>query len=82
MFSTLHPLDLAVLAVYFLVVTFLGVVVGRRQTRNLRDFFTAGGKWGSLVAFIYVYASSVGGAAAVVVFVSSQAGGSPLDCRA
>ena len=67
MFSTLHPLDLAVLAVYFLVVTFLGVVVGKRKTKNLRDFFTAGGKWGSLVAFIYVFASSVGGAEAVVV---------------
>ena len=67
MFSTLHPLDLAVLAAYFLVVTFLGVVVGKRQTRNLRDFFTAGGKWGSLVAFIYVFASAVGGAEAVVV---------------
>ena len=53
MFSTLHPLDLAVLAAYFLVVTFLGVVVGKRQTRDLRDFFTAGGKWGSLVSFIY-----------------------------
>ena len=67
MFSTLHPLDLAVLAAYFLVVTFLGVVVGKRQTRNLRDFFTAGGKWGSPVAFIYVFASAVGGAEAVVV---------------
>ncbi len=67
MLSTLHTLDLVVLAVYFLVVTFLGVVVGKRKTRNLRDFFTAGGKWGSLVSFIYVFASAVGGAEAVVV---------------
>ncbi len=67
MLSTLHTLDLVVLAIYFLVVTFLGVVVGKRQTKTLRDFFTAGGKWGSLVAFIYVFASAVGGAEAVVV---------------
>ena len=42
----LHPLDPAVLAVYFLIVTFLGVVVGKKQTKNLSDFFIAGGKWG------------------------------------
>lgn len=86
MFSTLHPLDLAVLAVYFLVVTFLGVVVGKRKTKNLRDFFTAGGKWGSLVAFIYrgllwftlccaQMVSLVWAGSALMVFLSSQAGG-------
>ena len=67
MFSELHALDIAVLIVYFLVVTFLGVVVGKRQTKNLGDFFIAGGKWGPVVAFIFVFASAVGGAEAVVV---------------
>lgn len=67
MLSTLHPLDIAVLVLYFLVVTFLGVVVGKKKTKTLGDFFIAGGKWGPAVAFIFVFASSVGGAEAVVV---------------
>ena len=63
----LHPLDWVVLVVYFVVVTFLGVVVGKKQTKSLGDFFVAGGKWGSVVAFVFVFASAVGGAEAVVV---------------
>ncbi len=67
MSSTLQPPDLAILAVYFVVVTFLGVVVGRKKTNTLSDFFIAGGRWGPFVAFIFVFASAVGGAEAVVV---------------
>ena len=67
MSSTLQPLDLAILAVYFVVVTFLGVVVGRKKTNTLADFFIARGRWGPMVAFVFVFASAVGGAEAVVV---------------
>ena len=67
MLSTLHPLDIAVLVLYFVVVTFLGVVVGKKKTKTLGDFFIAGGRWGPVVAFIFVFASAVGGAEAVVV---------------
>ncbi len=71
----LHPLDLAVLAAYFLIVTFLGVVVGKKKTKTLSDFFIAGGKWGPVVAFIFVFASVVGGAEAVVVAGASYESG-------
>ena len=67
MFGGLHFLDLAILVIYFLVVTFLGVVVARRKTKSLGDFFIAGGRWGPVVAFVFVFASAVGGAEAVVV---------------
>ena len=68
-------LDLAVLVAYFVIVTFLGVVVGQKQTKNLRDFFIAGGKWGPVVAFVFVFASAVGGAEAVVVAGASYESG-------
>ena len=71
----LHPLDWVVLVVYFVVVTFLGVVVGKKQTKSLGDFFVAGGKWGSVVAFVFVFASAVGGAEAVVVAGAAYEGG-------
>ncbi len=67
MLSSLHPLDIAVLIVYFVVVTFLGVVVGKKKTKTLGDFLVAGGRWGPVVTFIFVFASAVGGAEAVVV---------------
>ena len=66
MSSTLQPLDLAILAIYFVVVTFLGVVVGRKKTSTMADFFIARSRWGPMVAFVFVFASSVGGAEAVV----------------
>ena len=71
----LHPLDWVVLLAYFVVVTFLGVVVGKRKTKNLGDFFVAGGRWGSLVVFVFVFASAVGGAEAVVVAGATYEGG-------
>ena len=63
----LHLLDIVVLVVYFTTVTVLGVVIGKHQTKTLADFFIAGGKWGPIVAFIFVFASAVGGAEAVVI---------------
>lgn len=75
MYFNLHPLDLAVLAIYFFIVTYLGVVVGKKKTKNLSDFFIAGGKWGPVVAFIFVFASVVGGAEAVVVAGASYESG-------
>ena len=63
----LHLLDIVVLVTYFTTVTVLGVVIGKRQTKTLGDFFIAGGKWGPIVAFIFVFASAVGGAEAVVI---------------
>ena len=45
----------------------LGIVVGKKKTKTLSDFYIAGGKWGPAVAFVFVFASAVGGAEAVVV---------------
>ncbi|MFN0170704.1 MAG: sodium:solute symporter [Bryobacteraceae bacterium] len=61
------PLDLAILLAYFAVVTYIGVVVGRKRAKSLADFFIAGGQWGPFVSFIFVIASVMGGSAAVVV---------------
>ena len=63
----LHPLDFTAIAAYFIIVTYLGVVVGKRKTKTLADYFIAGGRWGRVVSFIFVFASAVGGAEAVVV---------------
>ena len=63
----LHTLDIVVLLAYFGIVSFLGIVVGKKQTKTLSDFYIAGGKWGPVVAFVFVFASAVGGAEAVVV---------------
>ncbi len=46
----IHLADWGVLAVYFALILYLGVFVGAKQTKNLGDFFTAGGKWGALVS--------------------------------
>lgn len=63
----LHPIDLAVLAAYFAAVLYLGVFLGAKQTKTLGDFFVAGGKWGPLVSFVFVFASAIAGNEAVVV---------------
>jgi len=63
----LHWLDVAVLGIYFLVILYVGVVVGAKKTQSLGDFFVAGGKWGSLVGFVFIFASALGGNEAVVV---------------
>ncbi len=61
------PLDFGILLAYFAVVTYIGVVVGKRRAKSLADFFIAGGQWGPFVSFIFVIASVMGGSAAVVV---------------
>jgi Na+/proline symporter len=66
-FLGLHALDWCVLLVYFVIIIYLGVIVGAQKTKNLGDFFVAGGKWGSLVSFIFVFASALAGNEAVVV---------------
>ena len=75
--EAIHPVDMAVLAAYFGLVLYLGVFLGAKKTRSLGDFFVAGGKWGPLVSFIFVFASAIAGNEAVVV--SGQAYSSGLS---
>lgn len=63
----IHLLDCSVLLVYFALVLYLGVFLGARRTKTLGDFFVAGGRWGSLVSFVFVFASAIAGNEAVVV---------------
>lgn len=60
-------LDAVIVALYFVVIAWLGLVVGRKKTGNLADFYVAGGNWGPLVSFIFVFASALAGNEAVVV---------------
>lgn len=66
-FLGLHALDWLVLVAYFALVIYLGVFLGGKKTKNLGDFFVAGGRWGALVSFIFVFASALAGNEAVVV---------------
>jgi solute:Na+ symporter, SSS family len=59
--------DFIVLLVYFAAILYIGVFLGASKTKNLGDFFVAGGKWGPLVSFIFVFASAIAGNEAVVV---------------
>ncbi len=63
----IQVLDWAVLILYFAAVLYLGVYLGNKKTNTLGDFFVAGGNWGGLVSFIFVFASAVAGNEAVVV---------------
>ena len=45
-FFGLHWLDWLVLGGYFALVIYLGVFLGGQKTKNLSDFFVAGGSWG------------------------------------
>ena len=67
MFLGIHPVDLLVLLVYFAAILYLGVYLGASKTKNLGDFLVAGGKWGPLVSFIFVFASAIAGNEAIVV---------------
>lgn len=71
----LHVLDWCVLGIYFALVIYLGVFLGSKETKNLGDFFVAGGRWGGLVSFIFVFASALAGNEAVVVSGASYKGG-------
>ena len=63
----IHWVDFAIVMTYFAVVLYVGVFQGGRRTKTLGDFFVAGGKWGSLISFIFIFASAVAGNEAVVV---------------
>ncbi len=71
----LHWVDVVVLAIYFIVVLYIGVVQGGKQTNTLGDFFVAGGKWGPIVSFIFIFASAIAGNEAVVVAKGGFQGG-------
>jgi Na+/proline symporter len=71
----LHYLDTLVLILYFLVILYVGVFKGGKETKNLKDFFIAGGKWGPAVSFIFVFASAIAGNEAVVVAKGGYTGG-------
>src|SRR4029450_4786616 len=63
----LHPIDVTIIAIYFAIVAYNGIVIGQKRAKSLGDFFIAGGSWGPIVSFIFVVASAVGGSEAVVV---------------
>jgi len=63
----IHWFDLTIVMVYFAIVLYVGVFQGSRRTRTLGDFFVAGGKWGPVVSFIFIFASAIAGNEAVVV---------------
>ncbi|MEX0642572.1 MAG: sodium:solute symporter family protein [Pirellulales bacterium] len=77
-FLGLGGFDWCVLVAYFAAVIYLGVFLGGKKTKNLGDFFVAGGRWGPLVSFIFVFASALAGNEAVVVskgaYISGLAG--------
>jgi SSS family solute:Na+ symporter len=66
-FLNLHLVDWIVLAAYFGAVLYLGVFLGAKKTKDLGDFFVAGGRWGPIVSFIFVFASALAGNEAVLV---------------
>jgi len=71
----LHWLDIAILLLYFLLVIYAGVFQGGKRTKTLGDFFVAGGRWGPLVSFIFIFASAIAGNEAVVVARGGYQGG-------
>ncbi len=66
-FYGLPLLDLGILVAYFAAVLYLGVFVGGSKTKTAGDFFVAGGKWGPIVSFIFVFASAMAGNEAIAV---------------
>ncbi|UCD29157.1 MAG: hypothetical protein JSV03_01340 [Planctomycetota bacterium] len=62
-----HWFDFAIVMAYFAIILYVGVFQGGRRTKTLGDFFVAGGKWGALISFIFIFASAVAGNEAVVV---------------
>lgn len=63
----IHLTDYLILAIYFALVLYLGVYLGAKKTKTLGDFFVAGGRWGPLVSFVFIFASAIAGNEAVVV---------------
>jgi Na+/proline symporter len=62
-----HWLDFTIVVAYFAIILYIGVFQGSKRTRTLGDFFVAGGKWGPVVSFIFIFASAIAGNEAVVV---------------
>lgn len=75
MIKGVHWIDASIIAAYFLITLYIGVVRGGRKTKTLGDFFVAGGKWGPLVSFIFIFTSAVAGNEAVVVSGQAYQGG-------
>ena len=63
----IHMVDWLILGIYFGVVLYLGVFLGGKHTKSLKDFFVAGSKWGAFVSFIFVFSAALAGNEAVVV---------------
>lgn len=63
----IHWLDFSIVMVYFVIILYLGIFLGGKRTKTLGDFFVAGGKWGPVVSFIFIFASAIAGNEAVVV---------------
>ena len=63
----LHWLDATIVAAYFAITLYIGVYRGGKKTKSLGDFYVAGGKWGAVVSFIFIFASAIAGNEAVVV---------------
>ena len=74
-FFEIHLIDLMVLAGYFGLILYLGVFIGAKKTKSLGDFFVAGGQWGPIVSFVFVFASAIAGNEAVVVSGQSYSSG-------
>ena len=66
----LHYLDALVLILYFLVVLYLGVFRGGKETKNLKDFFIAGGKFLGIPIYFGVVWSRSNRTGAWVSFIS------------
>lgn len=75
MFLGIHWLDAIILALYFIFILYIGVFLGGKKTKTLGDFFVAGGKWGPIVSFIFIFASAIAGNEAVVVAKGGYQGG-------
>jgi Na+/proline symporter len=71
----LDPIDIIIIVIYFCIVAYLGLFLGRRKTKTLGDFLIAGGSWGSLVAFLFNFSSALAGAEAVVVSAAAYVSG-------
>lgn len=67
MIAGIHWIDVSIIIAYFLITLYIGVIRGGSKTKTLGDFFVAGGKWGPLVSFIFIFTSAVAGNEAVVV---------------
>jgi len=63
----IHWFDFSIVLAYFAVIIYVGVIYGGRKTHTMGDFLVAGGKWGSIISFIFVFASAIAGNEAVVV---------------